>query len=268
MDNRMIFQLGYAAGIVFAIAFSGTYVLGAYVLSRIGKKFGVGSFGSYCVPFYNLILMCRWIGLSGWVSVWFFLPSIIQLAVWAVPELLYLRIPIALMYLAFFVYFWGTVARRLGRNFWLYGVTIALFVLPVLFLAFDDSQPPEPSRQSGRDNKSQSSVFLHCVSGELRSARLAIPANGLYIGRNPSKASLVLHSDQISNVHARVWPDSNGTGVWLEDWNSLNGTYYCTSANGERSRSKWNVLHGRTLLNDGARFRLGDKVAEFEVRGA
>ena len=60
-------------------------------------------------------------------------------------------------------------------------------------------------------------------------------------------------------VKARAEP-----GLWLQDWNSLNGTYYCRSLNGERDgRSKWKVLHGQVLLNSGAHFRLGDKVVEF-----
>jgi hypothetical protein len=35
------------------------------------------------------------------------------------------------------VYLWGAVARKLGRSFWLYGITVTLFGLPLLVLAFD-----------------------------------------------------------------------------------------------------------------------------------
>src|SRR5208282_2198874 len=102
----------------------------------------------------------------------------------------------------FLIYFWGSVASRLGRNFWLYGLTIWFFALPILFLAFDETAQPVV-----RDHV-PSRLALCGVSGELAYTNLPVPGDGLYIGRNPARANLVLSSSQISNVHARVWPDA------------------------------------------------------------
>ena len=258
--------------------FVGGYVFGAYVLSRIGRKFGIGTFGRYCIPVYNVVLMCRWIGLSGWVAAWFYGPwllaSVFAAFIQPAPQVALAWVVFWLIvgpfYLAFHVYFWGTVARHLGKSFWLYGLTTVFFFgLPILFLAFDDSTPINPEQARLDRHATSNGTSLYCVTGELAHATLTVPGDGLYIGRNPSKANLVLKSNQISNVHARVWPDRYSGGVWVEDWNSLNGTYYCPSAGGNGSgRAKWKVLHGRILLTDGSRFRLGAKVAEFEVRAS
>ncbi len=277
MDQNTALVAGYLIGLFVACLAIGGYLWAAYVWWRIGKKFGIGTFGQYCIPVYNCVLACHWIGLSGWAALWFFLPWLVDFGIYAylltAPQfaaiLIFYWFIVVPLSVVFLVYFWGSVARRLGKSFWLYGITSVLFLgIPILFLAFDETRPQGSNEKRDSVVGTPSGLSLYCVSGELAQTRLQVPGEGLYIGRNPSKASLVLHSDQISNVHARVWPDADGAGLWVEDWNSLNGTYYCRSANGERARSKWNVLHGRILLNDGARFRLGDKVAEFEVRAA
>jgi type IV pilus assembly protein PilM len=36
---------------------------------------------------------------------------------------------------------WGSIAERLGKSYWLYGITILFFGVPVFILAFDDSYP-------------------------------------------------------------------------------------------------------------------------------
>ncbi len=111
-------------------------------------------------------------------------------------------------------------------------------------------------------------LSLYCVSGEFAQDTVEIPVDGMYVGRDPAKVNLVLGSDQISGVHVRVWPDSNSAQVWVEDWNSLNGTFYCQPGAGGSSRSEWIPLQGKVLLGNGARFRLGSGVAEFEIRTA
>lgn len=305
MDPTHVYAFGYVFGVLLVLlVLVALWLFVAYVLSRIGRKFGVGAFWQYCIPVYNAVLACRWIGLPGLAALWFFLPALMRLGFSAfqrpVPELADALFIVALLYVPFVVYFCGTVARRLGKNFWLYGTTTGLFAglsilfdalsilfpygnsfrlysisssfvasLPILFLAFDESRPQTSNETRGRVVGATSHLALYCVSGELAHTRLEVPSDGLYIGRNPAKANLVLNSDQVSNIHARVWPNPSGSGLWLQDWNSLNGTYYCRSVNGERDgRSKWKVLHGQVLLSSGAHFRLGDKVVEFEVRGA
>jgi FHA domain len=111
------------------------------------------------------------------------------------------------------------------------------------------------------------SPSLYCVSGEFGGHRVGIPNEGVIIGRNPSRANLILASDEVSAAHARVWPDASGSGLWIEDMHSTNGTYYCEDGL-FAGRRRWIELRGRKLLGHGAHFRVGCDVAEFEVRVA
>ena len=47
------------AAVAILVRTGASYLFGCYLLYRVGKKFGIGSFGAYCVPIYNLILICR-----------------------------------------------------------------------------------------------------------------------------------------------------------------------------------------------------------------
>ena len=70
---------------VFSLLF---YFLFAWVVSRIGNKFGVGTFGEWCIPIYNMVLMFRCAGMSGWNLLWFLVPIaniIVTCVVWAWP---------------------------------------------------------------------------------------------------------------------------------------------------------------------------------------
>ncbi len=96
------------------------YLFSCYVLYRIGSKFGIGSFWHYLIPFYNIVLMCR----CGDVSAW----NVLGLMVF--PINIYSTINI-----------WGSIAERLGKSYWLYGITTLLIGIPVLILAFDSSRP-------------------------------------------------------------------------------------------------------------------------------
>jgi hypothetical protein len=99
----------------------GLYFFLAFVQFRIGQKFSIGTFGEYCVPIYNMVLLCRCAGVSPW--------SIIGLCI---P---YLNI-------GFSVYIFGHLARRLGQNFWVFGILITVLAwIPLLILAFDSSSP-------------------------------------------------------------------------------------------------------------------------------
>ena len=48
-----------------------------------------------------------------------------------------LFIPILNIYC--FVNIWGSIAERLGKSYWFYGITILFFGIPVFILAFDSS---------------------------------------------------------------------------------------------------------------------------------
>ncbi|TVM18682.1 hypothetical protein DPQ33_04175 [Oceanidesulfovibrio indonesiensis] len=154
------------------------YLISAYVLYRIGRKFGVGTYLQWLIPLYNLILLTRCAGLSPWWAA----PSIAQFG------LLLLVIPLmfadpmfamSLMSLGQILNFigyiilaviLGNIAKRLGKNLVLW-VILALIPLvnlvAILILAFDSSRPAleggeswtsdeyaPPARRSGRGGRS------------------------------------------------------------------------------------------------------------------
>lgn len=93
----------------------------SYTLYRVGKKFQIGSFWEYCVPFYNMYLICKCADVPLWICVGFFIPILN----------IYCNIKI-----------WGNIAERLGKSYWLYGISTLIFIfLPVCILAFDSSSP-------------------------------------------------------------------------------------------------------------------------------
>lgn len=105
------------------------YLAMGYVLYRVGRKFGVGSFIGYVIPFYNIVLLCRCAGLSGWF-------------------VLFLFLPIINIFVTFLI--WGKIAERLGKNMVLWGLLITLLGLPVLILAFDSSRPVGTAHPRGQ----------------------------------------------------------------------------------------------------------------------
>lgn len=107
---------------VFSLLF---YFLFAWVVSRIGNKFGVGTFGEWCIPIYNMVLMFRCAGMSGWNLLWFL-------------------VPIANIIVTCVV--WAKIAVRLGKSPVLYVIMIIFIpVVPLLIMAFDNSMPSEYS---------------------------------------------------------------------------------------------------------------------------
>jgi type IV pilus assembly protein PilM len=102
------------------IVFVAIWLFISYSLYRIGKKFQVGSFWGYCIPVYNIYLICKCADVPLWNIVGAFIPVLN----------IYCCINI-----------WGSVAERLGKNYWLFGITILFFGIPVFILAFDNSYP-------------------------------------------------------------------------------------------------------------------------------
>lgn len=98
------------------------YLFISYVLYRVGRKFGIGSFLGYCIPIYQVVLLCRCAGYSGWYTLFLFVP---------------------LVNIVFTFLIWGRIAERLGKNMVLWGLLCTILGLPVLFLAFDSSRPAE-----------------------------------------------------------------------------------------------------------------------------
>ncbi|MFW5734674.1 MAG: hypothetical protein ACOCWR_06410 [Oceanidesulfovibrio sp.] len=128
------------------------YLISIYVLYRIGRKFGVGTFPKWLIPLYNLILLTRCAGLSPWWAA----PTIASfgLAILLIPLMFVdLMFAMSLMTLAQILNFIGyivmaviigKIAERLGKNLILW-VIMALIpivnLVAVLILAFDSSRP-------------------------------------------------------------------------------------------------------------------------------
>ena len=127
-----------------------------YVLSRIGRKFGVGTFWSFLIPIYNIFLLCDCAQIFRWFSIGIFFPALVLLITTTLgfllmgPLIFLFNLSIPLVIFATNMYLWGRIAERLGKNFWIWGLCVPLFCgLPILLLAFDDSMPVEETRYIG-----------------------------------------------------------------------------------------------------------------------
>lgn len=105
------------------VVIAAVYLVCCWALSRLGAKFKVGPTWGYYVPIYNLVLLCQCAQIT---PVW-----ILVIFVPAVGGLL------------FGGYLYGTLAARLGKDFWLWGILCGLFLIPVFILALDSSEPVE-----------------------------------------------------------------------------------------------------------------------------
>jgi ABC-type multidrug transport system ATPase subunit/sulfur carrier protein ThiS len=65
--------------------------------------------------------------------------------------------------------------------------------------------------------------FLFCESGPLEGRFFPIGADGLRVGRHPTKSHLVLDDPEASREHARLWVED--TQVLVENLSTTNGTY-------------------------------------------
>jgi hypothetical protein len=97
------------------------YFFFSWVMSRIGAKFGVGTFIEWCIPIYNIVLLFRCAEMSGWNILWYL-------------------VPIANIVVTIVV--WAKLAKALGKSPVLYVLMIFFIpVVPMLIMAFDSSQP-------------------------------------------------------------------------------------------------------------------------------
>jgi hypothetical protein len=108
-------------------------------------------------------------------------------------------------------------------------------------------------------------LFLYGVAGQYQEQQLEVNQQPITIGRNATRSNLVITSDEISGAHVKVWRDPSSVGVWVEDLNSMNGTFYRKAAS-DRSAG-WTRLSGTIQLAPGDSFQLSGGKAVFEVRG-
>src|SRR5439155_13367756 len=105
---------------------------------------------------------------------------------------------------------------------------------------------------------------IYCIVGQYEGQQLPVGQQPIVIGRNPGFANLVIASDDISSTHVKVWLNESDNGIWIEDLNSTNGTFYRRATSDDSS--SWIQLSGSNLLSPGDRFRLSQGKAVFEVR--
>ena len=124
---------------------------------------------------------------------------------------------------------------------------------------------PSISRKAQPAGPQREGLALYCARGEFAGNAVPLPDEGIVIGRSPARAHLVLASPSISAAHVQVWPDHSGSGVWVKDMESTNGTFYL-SGHASAQPSEWLPLRAPKLLARHAHFRLAEDGAEFEVR--
>jgi hypothetical protein len=268
-DNEMAARMALAGpfllvSLVLSLAF---YIYLAICLQTIAKKTNTSNGWLAWIPIANIILML----------------NVAKKPIWWIILCL-----IPIVNLVMVIIIWMAIARARNKPDWWGILTIVPIVNIIVpgYLAFSGDgvvispvstppsgemaatrQGPEGYRGGGTEpNLGGGACSLYCVSGEFAHDSVEIPEAGLYIGRDPSKANLVLSSKEVSSVHAHVRPEPGGSQVCVEDWNSLNGTFYQPDAQG--SPQEWKQIKGKVLLSRGAHFRLGDNIAEFEIKAS
>lgn len=104
------------------IFFIALYCFFCYAMFKIGQKFHPGeTYPKYLIPIYNGVLLCRLAGKSGWFVLVVIIPYIGALI--------------------FSVVVYGSIARRMGLSFWLYGLLSLLCSLSLFILAFNSAMP-------------------------------------------------------------------------------------------------------------------------------
>jgi len=268
-DNDLAARMAMAGTFVMIslIFFLAYYVYVAICLQTIAKKTNTPNGWLAWIPIANLVLML----------------NIARKPVWWIILCL-----IPIVNLVVVVIIWMAIAKARNKPDW-WGILLIVPVVNLIvpgYLAFSSdgaavsgmltppttdivAVPHGPGGYRGADpdtNPGANAASLYCLSGEYAHDSVQIPETGLYIGRDPSKANLVLSSHEVSSVHAHVQPEPGGSKVWVEDWNSLNGTYY--QPEGQGLPQQWTQIKGKVLLARGARFRLGDDIAVFEIRAS
>ncbi len=134
---------GSGAGqVMVAVFWLVIYLFYSWVLSRLGRKFDVGSFVEFLIPFWNVVLLLRCAGMGAIHVSWFFLPVVFAVAAQYGIGTIHLPLSAILAVFVMTAVVWGKVAGRLDYSPILFGLLFILFpFLPPLILAFDQSKP-------------------------------------------------------------------------------------------------------------------------------
>jgi hypothetical protein len=144
-------------------------------------------------------------------------------------------------------------------------VGVAL-LLPGLFIAgtlIAKTAVKTPSSDVPETVRVSEKVGLRILAGEDAGSIVQIGNDPIVIGRDPSRANLIIPSVLVSGAHAKVW--ANNGALNIEDLQSRNGTYVRRSS----GTGEWRRLTASEVLLNGDQFYLSDAAtAMFEVTSA
>jgi type IV pilus assembly protein PilM len=108
-------MMGFFALLMFwFIVVIALWIFTSYALYQISRRFETGSMLAYCIPVYNAYLLCKAANIPLWNTAVCFVP-ILNIGMW------------------------GSIAEKLGKSYWLYGISIGLLWFPMFILAFGRS---------------------------------------------------------------------------------------------------------------------------------
>lgn len=250
--------------IVYIIFMVGIYLLSAYCMFRLGRKFGIGNLWGYMVPFYNVYLIHQCSRLPTTYLLILLIPFVGPM-IWSVMA-------------------YGEIAKRLGKDYWLYGLGTALIGIPFFIMAFDSSMPQDSSvvRFMGAPHQLEvtppiqrmsyqkdprftgSTAFLVGTGGTYQGAVIPIPTEGVVIGRDANLANIIISDDSVSKSHVKLsLHPSRFDTVLIQDMGSTHGTFLQDGDYGA-----WSPLSGIHQLTAGsnAMVRIGSSHEIFEIK--
>lgn len=250
----------FMAYVIFMI---GIYVLSAYCMLRLGRKFGIGNFWGYMIPFYNMYLIHQCSRLPNNYLLILLIPFVGPM-IWS-----------AIVF--------GEIAKRLGKDYWIFGLGTALIGIPFFIMALDSSMPQEgavanlygvpqqlavtPPLQGINHQKDQrftgSTAFLVGKSGMYQGAVIPIPAEGVVIGRDANLSNIIISEDSVSKSHVRLalHPARYDT-VLVQDMGSTHGTFL------QERNGAWFPISGEHQLTaaTSSMIRIGSSQEIFEIK--
>lgn len=118
------------------LGFMITITLIAIPMWKIGNKCGYGEYWKFCIPIYNLALLCECAKISKKILLLIFLPVLLK----------YFGVPFNVANIVITFFFFGYLSSGLAKRFgkkevvWFFTGGICFFV-PLIFFAFDSSRP-------------------------------------------------------------------------------------------------------------------------------
>ena len=206
------------------------WMVGTYILYKIGLKLGVKkSYPWYLIPIYNVWLIAKRNNFEKSFFSLFILIPIINIVVYLTNNILkpvllgnneqmieesmivYAMIIVSfLLIIVLNIRLWGNVAKTFGKDFWLYGISIALLIFPILKLALNKSKR----------------VFLKYIELKPLNSNFQI----IKVEENKSKRlgqgdnnDISINNPYLSMEHINIEYKDNE--VFITDLNSSNGTY-------------------------------------------